>query len=151
MMIKTRTLILLLSISITLTVGLLSIKASQDIQASHIEGNVPDEKEFDAILKRDLEKYFSDPGKRKIQVSYELFRRTPTQTGVAYPKFYLWVTISINGKPVEEGAARVAAIDKKEFEVINYLKKEDIKRNSAAVHQTFPQALCEKILEKARE
>lgn len=124
--------------------------SSQDVQSSHIEGNVPDEKDFDSVLKRDLAKYFADLVKKKVEVSYELLRKQPTQSGIAYPKFYLWVKVSSDGKLIEEGAVRVAAIEKKEFQITDYLSKQQIKKKPAAVSGTFPQALCEKIIEQAK-
>ena len=147
---KTRTVVFLVVISIVLTGLLTKAHTSQDIQSSHIAGNVPDEKEFDSILKRDLAKYFSDAAEAKIEVSYELLRKEPTQTGIAYPKFYLWVRLSKNGKVSQEGVVCVAAIDKKKFHLMHYLSSEEIKENPARVYKIFSQALCEGIIEKAR-
>jgi hypothetical protein len=149
-MMKTRTVIFLVVVSIVLTGLLLKAHSSQDIQSSHIDANVPDEKEFDSILKRDLAKYFSDSEKGKIEVNYELLRKGPTQTGVAYPKFYLWVRVNKDGKVSKEGAVRVAAIEKKEFQITDYLSKEEISETPMRVYQIFPQALCERIIEKAK-
>ena len=147
---KTRTGIFLIVISIVLA-GELHKVDSQDIQTSQIEANVPDEKVFDSILKRDLEKFFSNMSRGKTEVSYELLRKAPTQAGVAYPKFYLWVTAKKDGKVIHEGAIRVAAIERKEFEITDYLSKEDIRRSSGTLKKIFPQVLCEKILAKAYE
>jgi hypothetical protein len=124
--------------------------ASQNIQSSHIESNVPDERDFDSFLKRDLAKYFADLKKKEVEVSYELLRKQPTQSGVAYPKFYLWVKVSGKEELIEEGAIRVAAIEKKEFQITDYLSKQQIKENPAITYETFPRILCEKIIEKAK-
>lgn len=53
-----------------------SIYVFSSISQSHIDGNVPDEKEFDSLLVRDIKKYFhlSNDG----IVSYELLRNGPT-------------------------------------------------------------------------
>ena len=124
--------------------------SSQNIHDEYIQANVPDKKEFDTFLKRDLVKYFSESSRITVEVRYELLRNEPTQTGVAYPKFYLWVTISNNGKTIEQGAVRVAAIERREFEITDYLKKEDIQRSPMTVYKIFPRGLCDKIFEKAK-
>jgi len=71
-------------------------------------------------------------------------REGPTLPGIAYPKFYVWVRIDKAGS-VEEAAARIAAMDQVRFEVTDYLSKEDILSNPAAIDSVFPQAVCEKI------
>jgi hypothetical protein len=85
------------------------------IAESHVRANVPEEKDFDSFLKRDLESYFKDLKKKNIVVEYQLLRDGPTQSGIAFPKFYCWVTIKENGVIVEDGAVRVAAMEKKRF------------------------------------
>jgi hypothetical protein len=123
--------------------------SSQDLREEVIKANVPNQKEFAPLLKRDLIKYFSNANDKAVDVSYELLRNEPSQIGVAYPKFYLWVIVSKNGKATEQGAVRVAAIEKKQFEVTDYLSKEDIQRSPLRVYKIFPRGLCDKILEKA--
>jgi phenylpyruvate tautomerase PptA (4-oxalocrotonate tautomerase family) len=117
------------------------------IRDSHVEANVPVEADFDAFLKRDLAEYFKDVGK-SVEVEYELLRRGPTQSGVAFPKFYVWVVVKSEGKVVEEGAARVAAIEKKEFEVVNYYTREQIERDTERIYKVFPAEVGDRIKEK---
>lgn len=57
------------------------------IADSHIQANVPSEKDFDNFLKRDLAAYFKDDLKKDVTVEYELLRNAPTQSGIAFPKF----------------------------------------------------------------
>jgi len=147
---STKRIVILILLSGFFVGGLSPDSSSQNIRDEYIQANVPDKKEFDTFLKRDLIKYFSDSSGITVDVSYELLRNEPTQTGVAYPKFYLWVTVSKNGKAAEQGAVRVAAIEKREFEITDYLKKEDIKRSPMTVYKIFPRALCDKIFEKAK-
>lgn len=66
----------------------------------------------DSIIGRDLTAYFSQRGGSRAQVSYEYLRSGPTITGIAYPKYYVWVrsTPTAGGAHVE-GPARVALID----------------------------------------
>lgn len=113
------------------------------IQRSHIEGNVPPPEQFDATLRRDLSSYFSTQ-----TVSYELLREGPTQSGVSYPKYYLWVKATRQNETVV-GAVRVAAIDKARFEVTDFLPSERIRSDPNQVQQIFPALLVPSILARA--
>ena len=94
------------------------------IAESHIKGNVPPQSRFDRYLRRDLTAYFTRSTGKKVTVQYEFLREGPTQTGIAYPKYYLWVTVHTGTKLVDEGAARAAAIDRRRFEVTHYLPED---------------------------
>ena len=118
------------------------------IADSHIRANVPDKKDFAAFLKRDLESYFKDLKKKDVVVEYQLLRDGPTQSGTSFPKFYVWVTVKENGTLLEDGAVRVAAMEKKRFEVINYLARVDIERDVQRLYQIFPRPVADKIKEK---
>ena len=135
---------------LVLIVGL--VVAYQSIQTpslseSHIRANVPDEKDFDRLMKKGLEEYFRNPEK-VVTVDYELLRETPTQVAVGSPKFYVWVKVYENGAFLEEGAVRLGAIEKKEFAVIQYLSREDIERDPARMNYLFPKDAADKIREK---
>lgn len=121
---------------------------TDDIADSHIRANVPDEKDFDNFLKRDLVSYFKELMKKDVTVEYELLRQGPTQAGIAFPKFYAWVSIKENGRLLEEGAVRLAAIEKKRFGIPNYLRKSDIERDPEKVYQVFPKPVGDKIRKK---
>lgn len=115
-------------------------------QNSHVEGHVPEPAVFDQHLKRDLKAYLKTPG-----VHYELLRQGPTQSGVAYPKFYLWVqALDAKGKPTMTGAARVAAMDKSHFEVTHFIAAESIRIEPSQLDSIFPKALVPAILKRAR-
>jgi len=68
--------------------------------------------------------------------------------GVAYPKFYAWVVIREGETMIEEGAVRLAAIDKERFEVTHYLGRAEIERDPEKVYETFPRDVGDKIKEK---
>ena len=116
-----------------LTVGcsIVACQSPQDetIAESHIRANVPDDKDFDKFLKRDLETYFKGLKGKSVTVQFDLLRKGPTQSGVAYPKFYAWVTIRDHDGVLEEGAVRVAAVEKKQFDVTDYINKADAARS----------------------
>jgi hypothetical protein len=118
------------------------------IADSQVRANVPDAKDFDSFLMRDLESYFKDLKRKNIVVEYQLLRDGPTQSGTAFPKFYCWITIKENGVLVEDGAVRVAAMEKKRFGVYDYLTRADIERDMDKVYQTFPRPVADKIKEK---
>ena len=73
------------------------------IQESHIQGNVPEASTFDAYLKRDVASFFQAKFRKSLEISYDLLRQGPTQSGVALPKYYLWVRVIDQGTIIEEG------------------------------------------------
>jgi len=122
----------------------------QEIQQSHISGNVPATfEEFSTILERDLVKYFSASLSADVTVKYELLRKGPTQSGVAYPKFYAWVKVLSSEKEIESGVVRVAAIEKTHVEVTSFVSKNKIIQSPKFIETIFPLSLCENIRHKA--
>jgi hypothetical protein len=140
-----------------LLIGVLLVGVSGDCHAqdpmtslanSHVEANATKGRLFDEYLKRDLTSYFCK-GRKDCRVEYEYLREGATQSGVAYPKYYLWVKQFEKNKLRTEGAARVAAIEQTTFEVTNFLQAEDIAATPEVVGNVFPAALVEKIVQKA--
>ena len=120
-----------------------------DVLRSHIEGNVPPQAQFREYLHRDLLTHFRRAGAQNVSdVTYELLREGPTQTGISYPKYYMWVRLIVGGKTREEGAARVAAVDRTHFEVTDFLSRDAIRANPDSVRSVFPAPLVDKILAK---
>ena len=118
------------------------------IAESHVKANVPEEKDFNVFLERDLTEYFKEQQKKSVVVEYELLRKGPTQSGTAFPKFYAWVTVKSDGITIEEGAVRVVAMEKKRFGVYDYLSRSEIERDVAKLYQVFPAPVADKIKEK---
>lgn len=112
---------------------------TDSIAESHIRANVPDEKDFDTLLKRDLEAYFRDFNGKVVTVQYELLRKGPTQTGIAFPKFYAWVKIYEKDNLLNEGAIRLAAIEKTRFKVTDYVRKGAMKVNPEKFMMSSPE------------
>ena len=119
------------------------------ITESHIAANVPSTNDFRPFLIRDLTAYLKPTLGEKLTVEYELLRNEPTQSGVAYPKFYLWLRATNAEKTVIAGAVRVAAVDKKQFYVTNFVPLPEIISHPDSLMRIFPQALIEKIHTKA--
>lgn len=113
---------------------------------SHAEGNVPDEKDFAQFLRRDLTAFLSTSF-GELSVEYELLRDQPTQAGVGYPHYYVWLTGSKGSKTVVSGAARVSAIERKEFRVDDFLTSTEIQTGKGLA--AFPEALQAAIRERA--
>ena len=114
------------------------------LQKSYVDANSPDKDKFDRLIKRDLEHYFSGIYGHTV-LSTEFLRIGPTQNGVAYPKYYLWVKIYKANKLVNQGAARIEAIEKKRFEVTDFVSITEIRNNSKDIYSIFPFLVCEKI------
>lgn len=118
----------------------------------HIEANVPVKNDFDAFLRRDLTKYFKEKTGKQFEIDYELLREKPYQAGKkypsAYPKFYLWIELYENNKLVNKGAARVAAIEKKRFEVVTFADKKKIEKKNYDAIAFFPIGVSTKIIEE---
>jgi len=117
----------------------------------HIEANVPEQSTFKPFLVRDLNSYFTTALKKPIRVEYDLLRKGPTQTGIAYPKFYAWVRVFDGNKLVEEGAVRVAACDKEVFQVTDFVSKEQVQKDPEMIRTIFPSMLCSAIVARANK
>lgn len=99
-------------------------------------------------MERDLHAYFEKTLSTtdKIHVQYQLLRDGPTQTGIGYPKFYVWAKIFSGDRVLTEGAVRVAAVDRTQFDVTGFLDKGQIAAEPEKVKSVFPSALNEQIL-----
>ena len=113
----------------------------------HIRANVPGRAQFSLILTRDLNGYFSEKLARQVDVKFQLLRDEPTLSGVAFPKFYAWVTVSSlqSGQKIEEGAVRLSAENKASFAITNFISTDDIKKRSEDLKRLFPSDVIAKI------
>ena len=119
-------------------------------QSSHIEANVPPSESFEPFLRRDLLAFFNtSPASTVTRVEFKLLRDAPTQSGVAYPKYYLWVKVFAGSALQQEGAARVAAIERKRFEVTDFMSKAQEQSAPAEIGSVFPAALVPTIISLA--
>lgn len=127
-----------------------TVYAQFDTQRSHIEANVPRASEFDALLQRDLVAFFRQNGfSNTDQVEVRLLRDAPTQSGVAYPKYYAWVVATANAKPLQQGVVRLEAINRARFEVTDFVSQSQIKSGSVELERIFPAALIPAIRQLA--
>jgi hypothetical protein len=124
--------------------------ALEAARASHVDANVPDRADFDRLLQRDLAAYFVREPAQGRRLEYELLRDGSTQSGTALPKFYAWVRVSGGGAPVEEGAVRVAAVERTHFEVTQFVPADRIRADPDAIYRVFPAPVCARILLKLK-
>jgi hypothetical protein len=134
-----------------LAVGVvLAALAQTSIQQSHIEGNVPPPTLFRTLLDRDVLEYFKTNGRPKAdRVEVALLREGPTQTGIAYPKYYAWVKIYEGSDVRQSGAVRLAAIEKIRFEVTDFVSQRQIREDPSTIERIFPAALIRSIRQRA--
>ena len=125
------------------------VLAQNPLHESHIDGNVPTMPDFDKFMQRDLLAYFQAAVPGTTSVDWVLLRRSPTQSGVAYPKFYAWVKASGNSSTPRQGAMRLAAVDRTHFKVTTFMSAEDVLANPDGVGAVFPAPLVEAVKSKA--
>jgi hypothetical protein len=128
----------------------LSVAALGAISQSHIDGNVPPDSIFDDLLRRDLLQYFHPLLGDRLTVDFELLRRGATQSGIAYPKFYLWVVVRRDGKPLNEGYARVAAVDRTGFTITDFIPRTAVADDSSILFAVFPAPVATAIMTRQR-
>ena len=118
-------------------------------QQSYISANVPDSADFSRFLNRDLCEYFKKQLRKPVSIECELLRKEPTQSGVSCPKYYAWVVVFDGTQRINSGAVRLAAVDKKRFEITDFLSVDEIMANPDLVETVFPILLCPDIRKRA--
>lgn len=116
------------------------------ISRSHVVANAPDNAEFARFLSRDLRAYFTAEMKTDVDVSFELLRAGPTQVGLSYPKFYVWVIVTsrATGAQLSQGAVAVAAREKELFFVTDYISRFDVRAHPERL-AAFPGPVVDRI------
>ena len=135
--------------AIFFTIMVLAMPFSASSQDSWPDPNIPSADHFEAYLQRDLDSYFTAHEGVTVSVSYEPLRNGPTITGIAYPKYYLWVSVQSGGKAIDSGAVRVAAVAGTGFEITDFLSRETILSDPESVGSIFPAALVPAIQDRA--
>jgi hypothetical protein len=122
------------------------------LRQGHIDANIPDQKDFDRILNGDITKYVTDKADKNITVKVELLRIGPSQSGVALPKYYIWIEKrNSKGVLMEEAAARIAAINRDHFDVIQYYDRRRLETETDLVSKVFPQDVYAWIVAKLKK
>jgi len=66
-------------------------------------------------------------------------------------KFYVWAKCFVGERLQTEGAARLAAIDKKEFQITDFLTRSQISDSPQQVAVIFPAPLVKNVLQRAKQ
>jgi hypothetical protein len=112
------------------------------LQQSHIDGNVPPPEFFIQFLQRDLLAFFqASDAPSATSVEYTLLRDAPTQSGVSYPKFYAWVKVLSGSTVIQEGAVRLAAIQRTHFKITDFMSAKQVNATPGEVSNIFPAPL----------
>lgn len=137
--------------SLFLIILIALVSGCDPVADSHTTANVPPAEKFDTILKRDLERYFTTRLGKPARVEYELLRRGPTQTGISYPKFYVWVRAvdAGTGQELAVGAVRLAAIDRVRFDITDFVPKATVVADATQIESVFPKPVCDEIRKRA--
>jgi len=116
----------------------------------HVEAYSPDAAHFDDFLARDTQAYFSKRQGRPVTVRYEYLRQGPTQSGIGFPRYYIWVQIFADGREINAGAVKVAGVGKDRFEITDFLSRGMILDVPGRLDAVFPKAVCETIKSRLR-
>ena len=65
------------------------------------------------------------------------------------PKYSAWVRAVAGSQILKEGAARIAAIQRTQFEITHFIPSQEIKSNPSEVGSTFPAPLVPEVLSLA--
>lgn len=136
-------------LALMVPVGWVVIGALNQV-ATGLAGDAPSPDRFDPLMRRDLTEYFATPDSTPVTVAYDLLRHGPTQVGIGYPKYYVWVRVH-SADTTLQGAVRIAAIDPEHLQVFQFLTSDEILADPARVRQTFPLALNQELMRRARE
>lgn len=120
-----------------------------NLHKANLQAHLPDAKHFHEIFAINLDAEFSRKLKSKVLVKYQLLDTQVFQTGVSFPKIYCWVQVFSNKEMLAEGAAKLAAVEKKFFILKTFLSVKEIKSDEKVVYERFPCAVASKILKIA--
>ena len=119
---------------------------AQSLAESHIQGNVPADKDFLPFLQRDLNVHFGGQAGTPAVQRVEMLREGPTQSGLSYPKFYLWIVL-LDGR---EAVVAVAAIDRKRFQVDQVFFAAEIATNQEVMNGKLPPPVAAAALKRLK-
>lgn len=122
----------------------------QQIRRDQIAANVPPNSRFHEYLERDVRAFLVKRNQEDVPFSVDLLRTPPTQVGIAFPKYYVWIEASSPTQGDLSGAARVAAVAGREFSIQEFIPRREINAQPDGLYTTFPSRLVPHIVEQAR-
>ena len=106
--------------------------------------------DFSKSLINEASAYLTKKESQKISAEIELLRKAPTQSGIAYPKYYIWVRgVNPENKTITEGAMRLAEIENSNFKITDFVTRDSIISDPLQLDMIFPKALVPLIRQKA--
>ncbi len=127
----------------------LAVVVMQQIRRDQVAANVPPNSRFHEYLERDVRAFLVQRNQEDVQLSVDLLRTPPTQVGIAFPKYYVWIEASSPTQGDLSVAARVAAVGGREFRIQEFIPRREINAQPDALHRTFPAGLVPHIIEQA--
>ena len=120
-----------------------------ELQASHISANAPPDASFVVLLQRDVRAYLVANRLPSQTLAIEPLRKGATQSGVSYPKYYIWMRAADKAGHHIAGAMRVAAIDRVRFDVTDFTPAASIRSNPTSLASIYPALLIPAIRQHA--
>lgn len=120
-----------------------------ELQASHVSANVPPDATFTALLQRDVLAYLVANRLPSEGLEIEPLRKGPTQSGVSYPKYYIWIRAVDQAGRRSEGAMRVAAVDRARFDITDFTPATSIRSDPTSLDAIYPALLIPAIRQHA--
>jgi len=120
-----------------------------ELQASHITANAPPDASFMTMLQRDVRAYLLANRLPANSLEIEPLRKGATQSGVAYPKYYVWIRAVDDARHHIAGAMRVAAIDRVRFDVTDFTPAASIRSDPTPLASIYPAVLIPAIRQHA--
>lgn len=120
-----------------------------ELQGKHIAANVPPDAAFMPLLQRDVRAYLVTKKLPSKSLEIEPLRKGATQSGVSYPKYYVWIRAADNAGHRIAGAMRVAAVNRVRFDVTDFTSAASIRSDPASLASIYPAPLIPVIRQHA--
>ena len=118
-----------------------------DIARSHVDANVPPPDKFQAMLRRDLALYFQKSKAEKVTVEPDASSWSHAERTLV-PEVLRLGAVRVSGRLREEGAVRLAAVERKRLDVTDYLSATAIRKRPASLEQVFPRPVAARIRQR---
>ena len=94
---------------------------------------------LDQRLEQGLSRYFRERERTQVHVEHHYLREGPTITGIAFPKYYLWVQVrDSDGSTLRtEGAVRVADLDSV-VQITHFVPRDTMRSDPTVLDSIFP-------------
>lgn len=101
------------------------------------------------LVEESLRLYFFNDAQASADLDWEFLRQGATRVGVTYPKYYLWVKVSREGRVLSQGAACLAVMGQGQLMVTDYFNLSEIQKSSPRMQAVFPKSVLHGIKQHA--